>query len=76
MSIIIALLLPVNLVGEGFMILSLSLAESSVHSRPLSFAKRLRLATASRSGACIINVVFPLFPACGSAPLQELVAEW
>jgi hypothetical protein len=66
-SIIVSLLLPVNLVGEGFLILSLSLAESKSRSWRLLFVERLRLVTADPRGARLNSAACPLFPGCVSA---------
>ena len=69
-------LLSVNLENEGFLILSLSLAESMSHSRRLTFVERVYLAAAGCRGARMIHVVILLVPASVPALLQELVAEW
>ena len=74
-SIIVSLLLPVNLVHEGFLILSLSLAESKSHSWRLPFVERLRLATADCSAHVSIVRPFRWFLAAYRL-LQELAAEW
>ncbi len=65
-------LLSVNLENEGFLILSLSLAESVSHSRRLAFAERLHPAVVAHASRmwlfCCFLAVYRL--------LQELVAEW
>jgi len=55
------------LADEGFLILSLSLAESKSHSWRLLFVEQLWLATADHRGARINRGTFPLFPGCVSA---------
>ncbi len=70
------LFLPVKFAIKGFLILSLSLAENSVHSRRPTFVERVYPAAAGCRGARMIHVVILLVPASVPALLQELVAEW